>query len=105
MSTPKNPRPPRKGDWKMWCPVEGIVYYASQMQQRWDGVWVGPNAELNRHPQEFLRVNPEQPLPHTAPPPAGYDNTDSVCSLESQKAIVDIAVVDCAVVNNEVERL
>lgn len=43
------------GDYNMVCDECGLVYRRSEMQRRWDGLWVCGGDWEPRHPQDFVR--------------------------------------------------
>lgn len=56
------------GDWNAICDVCGFLYKASQMKERWDGLMVCSLDWELRHPQDMLRVPPEdQSVPWSRP--------------------------------------
>lgn len=46
----------RVGDYLMVDDESGLTHYASEMVQRWDGLWVHHTNNESRHPQEFVRA-------------------------------------------------
>ena len=95
------------GEWDCFCPVCGLIYKASEMKQRWDGIFVcGPDWEP-RHPQDFVRSRPDQRrLPFTSPEPTDvfvsvtYNAATLGCPANSEYAQADFAAADCAIVGN-----
>jgi|TARA_R110002020_G_scaffold84472_2_gene209226 hypothetical protein len=61
------------GDYLMQDDESGLVYYKSEMVERWDGLWVHNTEYESRHPQEFIQARPDPAaLRHTRPePPIG----------------------------------
>jgi len=56
------------GDWLSLCDRCQRVYYASQLREEWTGWMVCDRCWEPRHPQEFLRGNPEnENVPWTRP--------------------------------------
>lgn len=51
------------GDWNAICPVCGFKYKASELKQRWDGVYVCQQDWEPRHPQELIKIPKENPAP------------------------------------------
>ena len=45
-----------KGDYKATCDVCGKRYLASDLKQRWDGLYSCPSDYEERHPQDFVRA-------------------------------------------------
>ena len=95
------------GDWNAICAVCGFKYKASQLQKRWDGIYVCASDFESRHPQDFVRARPDQhPLPFTSPEPSDlftsvtYDSSIIRCSVESQYANADFGTADCALADN-----
>lgn len=61
----------KKGDWKAICDVCGWDYYASQLLLRWDGARVCKKDWEPRHPQDFLKTQPDnQSVPWTRVEPS-----------------------------------
>jgi hypothetical protein len=67
------------GDWNALCDVCGFKHKASQLRKRWDGAMVCSDDFEQRHPQDFLRVSPEQiAVPWARPePPDVYTSVGS----------------------------
>lgn len=60
-----------KGDWIADCDVCGRKYKASQLQQRWDGLFCCKDDWEIRQPQDFVRGVPDNQLaPWTRPEPS-----------------------------------
>jgi hypothetical protein len=60
-----------KGDWIADCDVCGRKYKASQLQQRWDGLYCCHQDWEIRQPQDFVRGVPDNQLaPWTRPEPS-----------------------------------
>ena len=60
----------KNGDYSALCDVCGFKFKASKLKERWDGLKVCTQDWEQRHPQEFLRVIPENSkLPWTRPEP------------------------------------
>ena len=45
-----------KGNYKATCDVCGKRYLASDLKQRWDGLYTCPSDYEERHPQDFVRA-------------------------------------------------
>jgi hypothetical protein len=59
------------GQWNSICDVCGFKFKASDIKERWDGYMVCKEDFELRHPQESIRVLPDQnKLPWTRPEPA-----------------------------------
>ena len=93
------------GDWNAICAVCGFKYKASQLQKRWDGIYVCPSDFENRHPQDFVRARPDQkPLPFTAPEPndlftdVTYNSAVLGCPVNGIYCQADFMAADCAIV-------
>ena len=62
------------GGYNAICGVCGFKFKASDLRRRWDGEWVCKWDWEPRHPQEFLRVKPDQTkLPFIRPDSDGVD--------------------------------
>lgn len=58
------------GQWSALCDVCGFKFKARDLKQRWDGYMVCREDFELRHPQESIRVLPDQnKLPWTRPEP------------------------------------
>ena len=95
----------KSGDWNAICAVCGFKYKASQLQKRWDGIYVCKDDYEVRHPQDFVRSRPDQkPLPFTSSEPddlfTSVTYTSSVlgCPIHSDNAQADFAGANCAIV-------
>ena len=91
------------GDWNAICAVCGFKYKASQLQKRWDGIYVCQFDWEPRHEQDFVRSRPDQkPLPFTAPEPndlftsVTYNSLALGCPVHSNYAQADWAGANCA---------
>lgn len=85
----------RDGDYSAICDVCGFKFKASTLKERWDGLKVCSKDWEARHPQEFLRVIPEQnKLVWTRPEP--IDSFSLVCTLITSQGIAGIGVAGCA---------
>ena len=98
----RNFKPYRKGVFKAWCPVSGLVYYSDQFDKRWDGERVGPEVELERHPQELLKIRPERPLPWTFPVEDDTFLADAVCSGNTITGRIGYGTIGCMHVGNDI---
>lgn len=49
----------KHGDWNAVCDVCGFKFKASQLHKRWDGVMVCSKDWERRHPQELIRIKPD----------------------------------------------
>lgn len=86
------------GDWNCVCYQCGRKRKASTMKRHWQGYWVCPEHWEPRQTQDFVRVLPDrQTPPWVQPMPA--DNFVGVCTPDGMTAIVDYAIVDCAIVD------
>jgi len=52
------------GDSNTICIVCGFKYKSSEMQKRWDGVYVCPTDWEPRHPQELIKLPRERGVPN-----------------------------------------
>jgi hypothetical protein len=58
------------GKWWMVCDVCGFEFLNTDMQERWDGVYVCDKDFETRHPQEFgISINDNQTVPYSRPEP------------------------------------
>lgn len=62
MPHPRNAGYRRGENWSC-CPVCGNEYRASAFRKRWDGLWVCAEDYEERHPQDLLRVTPDDMRP------------------------------------------
>ena len=68
----------RRGDYLMVDDESGLTHYASEMVERWDGLFVHRDNNETRHPQWFVKArNDPRALQHVRPldPQAAVDNT------------------------------
>lgn len=89
----------KRGQWNALCDVCGFKYKATDLKQRWDGLMVC-NADWEpRHPQEMIRVLPDQSkLPWTRPEPTDTFVT-GLCSSTTIQGVADYGAADCARAN------
>ncbi len=60
----------RSGDWWVSCDVCQKQIRASESKHRWDGFIVCPDDFEERHPQDFVRVKPDNyAIPFSRPEP------------------------------------
>lgn len=58
------------GDWNAYCQVCGFKYKASELQKRWDGVYVCKTDWEPRHPQDLIKLPKDiQATPWNSPTP------------------------------------
>lgn len=86
------------GNWNAACFECGRKRKASELIRHWQGYYVCAEHHEPRHPQDFVRGAPvEQAVSWSQPP--GEDSLVAVCTLEGRSAVVDLAIVDCAIVD------
>lgn len=49
----------KRGEWNVDCPVCGFKKKSSEMRKRWDGLYVCKEDWEVRHPQDFIRITPD----------------------------------------------
>lgn len=86
------------GDWNAVCWVCGNKRKASNLKKHWQGYWVCPEHWEARHPQDFVKGITEKPTPPWVQPQPGNVYV-LVSSPEDRTAIVDVGIVDYAIVN------
>jgi len=74
------------GDWNLICDSCGRKFKASQVQKRWDGLYVCPEDWEMRHPSDFLRVQKEKISVEYARP---YPATDTYLSPSTDGLFVE----------------
>ena len=87
------------GEWKVVCDVCGFWYPSGDVKKRWDNLIVCKKDFETRHPQDFLRMRPENVTPafvRSEP----IDVFVSVCTIETQSAYANLATADCARADN-----
>ena len=85
----------KDGDYSAICDVCGLKFKASSLKERWDGLKVCKQDYEVRHPQDFLRVIPEQTkLVWTRP--ESTDTFTLVCTLVTSQGIAGIGIAGCA---------
>lgn len=72
MPHPRNAGYRRGENWSC-CPVCGNEYRASAFRKRWDGLWVCAEDYEERHPQDLLRVTPDDMRPAVVAGCCGMD--------------------------------
>ncbi len=90
---------PWPGTWKTICDVCGIRYSSDDLKRRWDGLMVCDKDWEMKHPQLYIKVNPER----IAPPwvrPEPDDQFENVCYLYGLSAYADLGQADCMQADN-----
>jgi len=98
----------RFGDWLATCDVCGLVFHASQLKDRWDGLKVCREDWEPRHPQDMIRIpRTEKSPPWTRPEPDGIDidvdyieTGTTACTSTTMLAQSDWGTADCMRVGN-----
>lgn len=88
------------GDWNAVCFECGRKRKASTLQRHWKGYYVCPEHWEPRQPQDFVRGIPERPAPPWAQLPADvFVGPLSLCSVDDQTAIPNLAIPGCVTPN------
>lgn len=89
------PKPMLKwGDWNAICDICGFRFKASELTKDWQGLMVCKQDYEMRHPQDFLRVRPDNPaVPWSRP--EGADQFIFVCWIWGTSAYADLGEADC----------
>lgn len=85
----------KPGRWSVICDVCGFRYHSDKLKKRWDGLMVCQQDMETRHPQEFLRVQPEKIVPPWVRPESS-DTLTYICYLWALSGYADLAEADCA---------
>ena len=86
----------RLGDWNAVCYQCGNKRKASEMVKNWQGYYLCPEHNEERHPQDFARaVQDIQTPPWAQPKPTETDA--AFCTPAGLSAIADYATPDCAI--------
>lgn len=89
----------KPGEWNVLCMVCGFRFPASKIKHRWDGVLVCKECWEQRHPQELIRLAPEDmSVPFSNPEPE-YTFV-GVCSINGRTHFTGYAQADCATLGN-----
>lgn len=93
----------KPGDWYVTCDVCAKKMRASKARHRWDGFLVCDACFEHRHPQDFLRVKPDNlKVPFSRPKETpefvsvSYVDTSLTCSPAGSSAAAGFAVAGCA---------
>lgn len=97
-----------KRGWLAVCDRCGFEYHSYELQQEWTGHMVCKSCWEPRHPQDFVRAIPDNPIPPwTRPEPedvfvsVDYGVPDCTwCSPFSQYAVPGMAKATCAIAGN-----
>ena len=74
----------------------GFKFKASDLRQRWDGLYVCQQDFEHRHPQELIRPIPDQvKLPWTRPEPDDVFISKMLCTLSGTSAVPGTAEPGC----------
>jgi hypothetical protein len=86
------------GLWKAVCDQCGREFKSNELRLRWDNLMVCSDDYEPRQPQDFVRAIPDiQAPPWTRP--EGQDIFVPFCTIAGMSAIVEYAMVDCAIVD------
>jgi hypothetical protein len=83
------------GDWNATCSMCGHKRKASQMVKNWQGLYMCPEHNETRHPQDFVRAVPDIQTPPWVQKP--NDLFVAFCTPNGITAIADFATADCAI--------
>lgn len=86
----------RPGENKSCCPVCGKEYRATEFRKRWDGLWVCPRDYEVRHPQDFVRVKPDDMRPAVVAGCCGSDAVSAAPLCPFPLEPLDHALIDNA---------
>jgi hypothetical protein len=87
-----------EGDHNAACFECGRKRKASELLRHWQGYLVCEEHWEPRHPQDFVRGVPDTQAPAWTQPP-GEDSLVAVCTLEGRSAVIDLAIVDCSIID------
>lgn len=83
------------GDWNAICDICGFRFKASELTKDWQGLMVCKQDYEQRHPQDFLRVRPDNPAVPWSRPEGADQFINPACWLWEQSAYADIGGADC----------
>lgn len=84
------------GTWATVCDVCGFRFPSNELHLRWDNLMVCKNDYETKHPQLFVKVNPEE----IAPPwvrPETQPSYILVCTAITRQGVAGIGVAGCAI--------
>lgn len=87
-----------KGEWNTICDVCGFKKKSHELKLRWDGLRVCRKDWESRHPQDLVRVKPEDTTPPWVRPEAA-DTFVFYCDLWSSSPLADFGTADCMTVS------
>ena len=85
-----------EGDWNAECGFCGRKRKASSLELNWQGLWVCPEHNPPRQPQDFVQGLPDDQSPPWNQPP-GDDVFVRFCMPNGRTAIPGFAIPDCAI--------
>lgn len=77
----------RPGEWKAYCDICGLGYYASELKEDFRGLKVCPKDYETRNPQDFVRSKPERITPPWSRPTDGAGFTNNITVYTSDPAL------------------
>lgn len=88
----------RKGVYQAICDVCGFKFRADQLTKRWDGLMVCHEDFEVRHPQDFIKIRPDQTrLPWTRPEPTDVTAYTDLCTVASRHAYAGYGTAGCMI--------
>src|SRR3982751_4345958 len=83
----------RLGDWNAACFRCGRKFKASMLQKTWQGYWVCKDDWQPRHPQDFVKNEPDVQTPPWSQPQT--DEFLAFCGINSRSSVSGFSVGGC----------
>lgn len=83
------------GDWNAICDKCGFKFKASELRKDWQGLMVCETDYELRHPQDFIRVRPDNPAVPWARPEGEDQFIAPACYLWDTSAYAGLGVAGC----------
>lgn len=88
------------GTWKVACDRCGFWYASDKLKKEWNGLMTCDTCWEPRHPQDFVRVQPEHvSVPYTRD---GRSETFAqICYIDGKSCYAGLAIAGCAIAGNQ----
>ena len=89
------------GRWSAICDRCGFRFHSDKIKTEWTGLKVCGDCFEVRHPQDFLRVEPEKIVPPWVRSEPEDDFVGDICYIWERSAYPNLAVPNCMIPGND----